>query len=158
MRVIRITTTLAALLLCLLGLASCGEKMSEEDRVRAVIQDMADAAEAKDARRIKDHISPDYSDPHGMDYQEIKGFIAIQMMQSMHISVFIRKTEVEIKADKAYATVKAIIARGDKPAANEEDTDTQRSGFIFDLTFRKTGGEWMMTEAIHRQVPIMEAI
>jgi len=148
----------AALAAGIVGTTGCGKKMTDEEQVKAVIKDMADAAEAKDARRIKDHISPDYSDPSGMDYDQIKGFLALQMMQSEHITVFLRKTDVEVAGEKAYATVRAVIARGEKPAANENDTDTERGGFVFDLTFVKHDGEWLMTKAIYRQVPIMKVL
>jgi len=148
----------AVLAIGLFGTSGCGGKMTDEEQVRAVIKDMAEAAEARDARRIKEHISPDYSDPSGMDYDQLKGFLALQMMQSEHITVFLRKTDVEVVGDKAYATVRAVIARGEKPAANENDTDTQRSGFVFDLTFEKREGEWLMSKAIYRQVPIMKAL
>jgi len=139
-------------------LAGCGGEMTDEEAVKAVVEDMAEAAEAKDAGRIKDHISRDYSDPGGMGYQEMKAFLALQMMQSEHISVFLRKVDVEVKGDKAYANVRALIGRGEKPAANEEDPGTDRSGFVFDLTFVKQDGDWLMTEAIYRQVPVMEAL
>ncbi|MBI5190634.1 MAG: hypothetical protein HZA22_08150 [Nitrospirae bacterium] len=139
-------------------LHGCGGEQTDEDLIKAAIQEMAEGAEAKDLGRVKGHISDGYKDPAGNDYQALKGIMAFYFMQPESINVFLRRQEVEIRDGKGYATVRAVISRGAKAESVTDLVPSEAGGFIFDFTFEKEGGDWMLTSAIWRQVGMAEAL
>lgn len=151
--------TAAMLVFCLpVLLGGCAEKLPDEDAVRAVIKDMADAANHKDASRLKSHISKAYSDPAGNDYDALKGIIAYHFISADSINVFLRKTDVEVKGDKAYATVNTVISKGNKVESISDLVPESAGGFIFDFEFVRDGSDWLLTSAIWRQVGVAEVL
>jgi hypothetical protein len=149
---------LALLVFVPVVLPGCKGKVSDEERVWAVIKDMADAAEAKDAGRLKGHISKDYSDPAGNDYTAVKGLIAYQFLRTGSISVFLRRHDIKVEGARAHATVRAVISTGKKVSDVEEAERGGAGGFIFDLEFTRDGSDWLLSSAIWRQVGIAEAL
>jgi len=140
------------------ALHGCKGTMSDEDRVWAVIEDMAQAAEAKDPGRLKDHISKDYSDPAGNDYKAIKGLIAYQFLRTGNITVFLRRHEIKVEGGHARATVRAVISTGRKVSDAADAEPGSSGGFVFDLEFVRDGSDWLLTSAIWRRVGIAEAL
>ncbi|HEX9860233.1 MAG TPA: hypothetical protein VGB23_03450, partial [Nitrospirota bacterium] len=132
----------------------CGKGVSEEDAVRAVIEDMADAANHKDAGRLKEHISGSYKDPGGNDHDALKGIIAYNFIRADSINVFLRKTDIKVNGDRAHATVRAVISRGGKVESMADLVPESAAGFIFDFEFTKDGSDWLLTSAIWRQVGV----
>jgi len=149
---------LALLVLVPVVLNGCKGEISEEDRVWAVIKDMAQAAEAKDPGRLKDHISGGYSDPAGNDYTAIKGLIAYQFLRTGDISVFLRRHDIKVEGDRANATVRAVITTGRKVSDVADAEAGSAEGFIFDLEFVRDGSDWLLSSAIWRRIGITEAL
>jgi hypothetical protein len=130
-------------------LPACKGKPNDEDAVKAVMKEMADSAGKKDISGVMKHIARDYKDASGNDYGQIKGVLAMYFIQPEGISVFLRKQHIEVKGEKAAAVVNAVVSRGQA---------TEASGFVFDLSFKKMDGEWMLTSALWRQVGIGQAL
>lgn len=148
----------AGIIILSLLAAGCGRGASDEDAVRAVIEDMADAASIKDIARLRGHISKDYKDPAGNDYNALRGFIALQFLRGDNITVFLRRQVIEVEGDKAYATVRAVISTGDKVESVTDIIPESTGGFAFDFTFTRDGSDWLLSSAVWDQVGVAEAL
>ena len=148
----------ALLVLPAVLLDACGGGMSEEDRVKVVIGDVVKAAGDKDLDGVKRHISKRYRDPAGNDYEALKGIVLFYFMQPEGISLFTRRQRVEVKGDKAIVTLNAVISRGQKVKSIKDLVPAESGGFVFDLTFEREGGKWLLTSATWRQVGMAEAL
>jgi len=148
----------ALVILSLAILPSCKPKVSDEEQIKAAVVEMAKAAEAKDVSAVKGHISKNYKDPAGNDYNAMKGILAYYFMQPEGISVFLREQKVELRGEKGYDTVRAVISRGGKVDSAVSVLPSEAGGFILDLTFEKEDGDWMLTSAIWREVGVGEAL
>lgn len=151
----------AALLLSgafFLSLPGCGKGGTDADRIKAVVKEMAEGAQAKDISRVKKHIAKEYMDPTGNDYNALKGIMLYYFMQQGDINIFLRRQQVEVKGDRAKMSLNAVISRGAKVSDIKEIGQAEAAGFIFDLTFEKRGSDWLLVSAVWRQVGIMEAV
>jgi len=151
----------AALLLSgvfFLQLPGCGRGGTDAERIKAAVKEMAEGAEAKDFGRVKKHIAKDYHDPSGNDYDALKGIMLYYFMQQGDIGVFLRRHQVDVNGGRARMSLNAVITRGAKVSDIKDIGKAEAAGFIFDLTFEKRGGDWLLVSAVWRQVGIMEAM
>lgn len=139
-------------------LPGCGKGESDADKVKSVVADMAAGAEAKDIAHVKKHIAKEYRDPSGNDYDALKGLMLFYFMQRPDINVFLRRQQVEVNGDRAKMSMNAVISRGAKVADIKDIGQAEASGFIFDLTFQRRGGDWLLVSAVWRQVGVLEAM
>ena len=147
---------LAVLLLVALALMvrSMGgsEVVTEEQQVAALIEAMAQAAEKRDVKLMRAHLSRAYSDPRGRDHEAMSQFITIHYLRKGKISVYLASREVEVDhaADplKASATVRAVITRGAAAGKLPEGIPETGDALTFKVELTKEGGEkWMLTSA-----------
>jgi hypothetical protein len=139
-------------------LPGCGNGGSDADKIEAVVKDMAEGAQAKDISRVKKHIAKEYQDPAGNDYDSLKGIMLFYFMQQGDINIFLRRQQVEVNGDRAKMSMNAVISRGAKVSDIKDIGQAEAAGFIFDLTFKRRGGDWLLDSAVWRQVGIMEAM
>jgi hypothetical protein len=136
-----------ALALCSLVLACSEPPQSPEDRVRATLEAVEQAAEARDVGALKDHISDDYSDARGNDKQKIAGLATFHFMQNrgVHLLVQVRKVVVE-KPGEARAV--AIAAMAGRPIPGPEALPALNASlYYFDVELHEEDGEWRITRA-----------
>ena len=139
-------------------LPGCGGGKTDADKIKAAVNDMAEGAQAKDFARVKKHIAKEYRDPSGNDYDALKAMMLYQFMQQGDLSIFLRRQQVEVAGDRAKMSVKAVISRGPKVSDIKDVGQTDSGGFIFDLSFEKRGGDWLLVSAVWRQVSVLEAM
>jgi len=142
---------------CLALLPACSHE-SDADKIKDVIADMAAGAEAKDISRVKKHIAKEYKDPAGNDYDALKGIMLFYFMQQDSINVFLRRQEVEVNSGRGHAAVRAVISRGKKLGSVKDIVPEEAGGFVFDFTFDRRGGDWLLISATWRQVNVTEAL
>jgi hypothetical protein len=65
-----LTTLIASALLL-----ACAARSSDEEQVRALIDDMETAAEARDASDVLDLVADDYQDAQGFDRAQLRNFL-----------------------------------------------------------------------------------
>ena len=75
------TVRILAALVLAVGLG-CGAPPTPEQEVRAALDALEAAAERGDASAFAELVSPAYSDPYGHDRDELRAFVAFQLMQS----------------------------------------------------------------------------
>lgn len=125
----------------------CSRKVGDEEEIRRVVSGAAEAAEAKDVKGFMAHISKDYQDDHGNDYDAVKGIIFYQFMRPGPLSVFVRGLDIEVRGQRALVNARAALVRGrDKKGIGSvipEDAEAYR----FSLVFTKEGGRWKVFSA-----------
>ncbi|MEE9613958.1 MAG: nuclear transport factor 2 family protein [Thermodesulfobacteriota bacterium] len=136
--------------LCILLLFTfgCSKPMTEEDRVRAAVNGIAEAMEAKDLKAAIRYFSDDYNDEAGNDRSGIKGVLFHQIMRPGKLSVFVRGLEVKVEGSRALVDCKAALVRGD--AIPDES-----AGYRFSVVFRKEDGDWKALSAKWERVGLM---
>jgi ketosteroid isomerase-like protein len=141
------TLHLVFALLFLVFFGACSKGVTEEDKVRQVVASVAEAAEKKDLKGVMRHVSKDYNDDKGNDYDGAKGIVFYQFLRSPKVSVFVRGVDVEVKEDRALVNTKIVLARGKEVKKIEDIIPEDAAGYRFSVVFRKEDGDWKALSA-----------
>ncbi len=134
---------------------ACSKGESEEDRIREIVQDVAESARVKDLKGIMKHVSRDYNDESGNDYKGLKGMIFYQFFRTEKVGVFVRGVEVEVQGEKALVDAKLFLVRGREIEKVEDIIPEEASGYRFSVVFRKEDGEWKALSANWDRVGVL---
>ncbi len=152
-KTIMLLAVLVLTAMVLMFLATGGsDSVSEEQKVAALIEVMAEAAEKRDVKVMRAHLSRSYKDSRGRDHEAMNQLITIHYLRKGKISVYLASKEVEVDytADplKAKAKVRAVITRG--AAAGKLPGGIPESGdaLTFQVEMTREGDEWMLTSAV----------
>jgi hypothetical protein len=98
---------LVGLLFCslLLALSACSRE-PEEQRLRAAIAAMQEAAEARRPAAVVEWVSEDFSGSHDLDRERLRRLVQAQMLGNREVGVTLGPLEVEL--DGAHATVRFL--------------------------------------------------
>ena len=129
------------------GLSSCSKPLSEEERVRAVVEDFAASGRDKDIKRFLSHVSKSYRDDNGVDYNGVKGILLSQFMRAEKVSIVVRGVTVEVKGETALADVKAVLISGREVKAIGGTLPEDAAGYRFSIIFKKEDNEWKAVTA-----------
>jgi len=113
----------------------------DEAAIRAAIEDMRQAAEAKDVQRFMRHISSDYQDDSGHSAFIIGRMVDMALSPMDSVKVHIDGVQVMVTGDSAYATLSVFVEatrRGQltNPFGTEQAPERPR------LTLKKDGSDW----------------
>lgn len=129
-----------ALLLCIY--LAKGSATTEEDRIRALLEQMAEEVEDKRPGKVISHLTSDFRvDPEGWTRDGTRTIMAGYFFGIKgRISVALRDVEIDIQGDQALATLRAGFVQGGELAAGLRPD--QAYAFRCDLV--KLDGEWMI--------------
>jgi len=132
--------------LCLL--AGCrGETESPEARIRAVIDAIAAAVEAKDVGEVKAHVADDFEDAHGRDRRELGQLLTFHTMRNQSVHVMTRIKDITFR-EGGLAAVELVAATAGRPLPESMPTAGLRADvYRIDADFEERGGEWQLTWA-----------
>ncbi len=133
---------LSLIIAMVLAGACSKEELSEEDEVRAVVNEMEAAAEEKDVKGFMKHVSKDFNDDKGNDYDGARGMVFLQFMQAGKLGVFIRKLDVTVEGEKALVDAKVVFVRGMDVEKLEDLLPEDAAGYRFSVVFTKEDGGW----------------
>ena len=129
--------------LCTIG---C-HKETEEEKVKKVIVEIQEAAEQKEIRTILSHLSKEYRDPQGRDYNGIKGLLAFYFFRHQRVSVYITNLDVGVTDLTAEAAFEAVLTGGDKKGAAGGLLPDTLGMYRFTVSFIKESGDWNVLSA-----------
>jgi len=152
--VTRHTLVLPALLAMCAGLFACGEKMTVEQQIIAVIRDMEASIEAGERRAFMAHISEDFSGQNGsMNREQVRALMIMQLNRYQRLQGQLFPIQViETGAGTASAYFKALVTGG--PNWIPESGQV----FAFDTQWRRVDGEWVLTAADWDPMPLEEVL
>jgi ketosteroid isomerase-like protein len=139
---LRRTVLLLQLLLC-----GCSDPQSPEEQVRAVINGMQAAAEARDTSDLMDFIDPDVRDAEGRGFEEIQRYVRGYLLahQSVHLLTRIELLEFPVPGDARVRL--AVGMAGTSGAGGNLAADLQQ----LDLVLRQQDGSWKVIHASRRR-------
>lgn len=99
--------------LALLGnLIACSNeaKQSPEQRLRATIEAMVEAAKNRSLDGMAEHISDDYSDHNGYTKKKLKQIIQLQIIRNQNIFIHYKIKDLQINDNQATVELSAMMA------------------------------------------------
>jgi hypothetical protein len=118
-------------------LAACGTKSSDEEQVRALIDDVESAAEARDASDVLEHVADDYADSSGLDKRDLREFLLGYFLSHPKLELLVNIESLEFPVDGLAQAVVSVTA------VELGDPGRQR----LKVEFRRVGGEWRVARA-----------
>ncbi len=127
----------AAIFMTTLLLAACGSKSSDEEQVRALVDSVELAAEARDASDVLEFVAPDYADSNGLDKTQLGNFLRGYFLTHPKLELLVTIESLEFPVDGlAQAVVRVATVELGNP-------DLQR----LKVEFRRSEGQWRVARA-----------
>jgi hypothetical protein len=125
-------------------LYGCSDPQSPGQKVRAVIEQMEQAAEARDVGEFSEHVSTSYRDEYGQGREAAARYARGYFMANQSIHLLTRIENLEFPAtDEARATVLVGMVGRDQG----EDWSLAADLYRFKVTLVDEDGEWKVTYA-----------
>ncbi|MGQ0507245.1 MAG: hypothetical protein ACT4TC_18220 [Myxococcaceae bacterium] len=121
---------------------------------RKVIQ-MARSAEKKDVAFIHQQLSEQFR-AQGMSKQEVKGFLAAQILRGNWLRVFVENTSVDVKGAEADFQGKFIFGRSEAKTISELTRESVMGSYRIDAKLvKESDGEWRFIFATWREESVL---
>ena len=118
-------------------LVACAARSSDVEQVRALIDDMETAAEARDASDVLDLVANDYEDAQGFDRTQLRNFLRGYFLAHPKIELLVDIESLEFPADGlAQAEISVTSLALDDPDRAQ-----------LKVEFRREGGDWKVQRA-----------
>ncbi|MDH3746819.1 MAG: hypothetical protein OER97_01325 [Gammaproteobacteria bacterium] len=135
---------LFAAILALSAIVGCAEEAEgPEAQVRAWIDEMHAAAEAKDRSDIVDRISPSYIDARGNSRDDIENTLRVYFLRQNRIAVVPNVDEIRI-IDGTVAEVSLTVAMA---GTNNNAFGLRADAYRFELELEADGEHWKLISA-----------
>ena len=118
--------------------------MTEEAKVRELIEDAASAIEERSLMTCLSKLSPRFRDHWGRDKEVVSVILRQVVLRYQELSIRIRDLYVQLKGDRAEATFMVHVRGARKPGAQEVDLTREAGSDFFRLLLEKEDGEWMI--------------
>ena len=135
------------LLFFFLALSACAKPISEEAQLKAIVNEVAEAAQKKDIDRIRKHISKLYRDQEGNDYDGVRRVLLYHFIRAETVSVFVRSVDTEIKENTAIVRANVILVRGKDIKSISDIIPESAAGYRFEVVFKKEKEDWKIISA-----------
>jgi hypothetical protein len=128
----------------LAALAACADKDSPEQQVRAVIEQMEQAAESRDVGDLKAHLSEDYRDSHGLGADEAARYVRGYFIANQSIHLLTRIEELTFPT-QGEARAQVLVGMLGRDAAAPDQWDLAAEVHTFKIALRREDDEWKVT-------------
>jgi len=125
------------ILLATILLAACGAKTSDEQQVRALIDEVETAAEARDTSDVLEHVADTYADSGGLDKTQLRDFLRGYFLTHPKLELVVNIESLEFPVD---GLAQAVIS-----VTTVELTDPNRQQLK--VEFRRSEGAWQVARA-----------
>jgi hypothetical protein len=127
----------ATILLTTMLLVACGAKSSDEQQLRALVDAVETAAEARDASDVLEHVADNYADSNGFDKTRLQNFLRGYFLVHPRIELLVNIESLEFPVDGLAQAVISVAT------VELTDPDMQR----LKVEFRRSGDEWRVVRA-----------
>jgi hypothetical protein len=135
----------AATLLCVLA-SACGPGGTPESRVRAVVAQGEEAAEARDLSALMDLVSPGFEDGHGGNRDDLKQYLRGYFVTHQSIHLLVRVESVEFPYSDM-AKVSLTLGTLGRETAGASAFDLAADVHEVELELQLEDDEWRVTRA-----------
>ena len=129
--------------------AGCGESPTPEAKVRAVVAQGEQAAEARDLSGIMDLVAPSYTDEQGGGRDELKQYLRGYLVAHQAIHLLTKVESVEFPY-RDMAKVSLTLGTLGRDAASATAFDLAADVYDVELELALDDGEWRVTRASWR--------
>lgn len=137
----------AFLMVSLITASGCGDSVTPEEEIRALVREAEIAAEERQVGDFGRLISNQYGDGYGNNKDELLRMLRLQMIRNQVIYLLVRTGEIKV-IDETSAT--AVVRVGMAGGPLETFEDLGRLGaelYRFDLELVKESGKWRIIRA-----------
>jgi len=120
-------------------LAACAAKTSDEEKVRALVASVEEAAEARDTSDVLALVAPDYSDRQGLDKSQLQNFLRGYFLSHPKMELLVNIESLEFPADG--------LARARIGVASVALDRLGGDSVTLDVELRRPKGDWLVTRA-----------
>lgn len=142
----RLAVVLLALIAAAVGLVLLGGPVDEDERVRRVVQDIAEAAEHSNTHDILGLVSDRYYDDDGLDKKMLQAMLARQFLTRGRLLIVLGPIAVDRQDTTATASFEAVIAEGAEGLGLSADAQG------FDVELELEEGEWRVVSHARHDV------
>jgi len=125
------------ILLATIFLAACGTTTSDEQQVRALIDAVETAAEARDTSDVLEHVSERYADSGGLDKTQLQDFLRGYFLVHPKLELVVNIESLEFPVDGLAQAVVSVTT------VELTDPNLQR----LKVEFRRSGSIWKVARA-----------
>jgi hypothetical protein len=125
------------ILLATIFLAACGATTSDEQQVRALIDEVETAAEARDTSDVLEHVSDDFADSGGLDKTQLQDFLRGYFLAHPRLELVVNIESLEFPVDGLAQAVVSVTT------VELTDPNLQR----LKVEFRRSGSIWKVARA-----------
>jgi len=143
---VRRVVTIFLILLVFLAVPGC-QKETDLDKVKKVVTEIQSAGEVKDVSKIMKHLSKNYSDPQGFNYEGIKGLLIGYFLRYPKISAYISNLMISVESESARAEFQTVLTSGEKTGSIKDMIPTSLGVWDFSITLKKESNAWKVTSA-----------
>jgi hypothetical protein len=129
-----------SLLILSVSLVACGERSSDEEKVRALFDAAEVAAETRDSSDVLEFVADDYTDAQGLDKTQLGHFLRGWFLAHPKVELLVTVETLEFPADG--------IAQADITVAQAVLGDANLERMRVEL--RRDGDEWRVVRADRR--------
>ena len=145
-------------------LARSEEPPTEEQKIRALLDATARAAQERKADEVVEILSPRFAGGGGelggrASRDDVKRLVAFELLRGGWVSAQIVGAEVDVREERARAVVDAVLSRA--PDAGERLSDLlpgEYSLHRFELGLEREDGEWMVVAGSWRPIRLEQAL
>jgi hypothetical protein len=119
------------------SLVACGTKSSDEEQVRALIDAVETAAEARDASDVLEHVADNYADSAGVDKAQLQNLLRGYFLAHPKLELLVNIESLEFPVDGLAQAVITVAT------VELTDPDMQR----LKVEFRRSGDAWQVVRA-----------
>jgi hypothetical protein len=122
-------------------LAACGDSGSPEQQVRAVIEQMEQAAENRDVGELASHLSEEYRDANGMDAEDAARYARGYFIANQSIHLLTRVEELTFPTE-GEARAQVLVGMLGRDAGASDQWDLAAEVHTFKIALRREEEEW----------------
>jgi hypothetical protein len=126
----------------------------EQAKVKKVITAIQAASEEKEVKKVMEHVSKNYFDPQGNNYESIRGLLIGYFFRYPKIAAYISNLDISVEGAAAKAKFEAVLTSGVKTGSISDVIPESLGVWNFDVTLKKESGEWKVISAQWQEVLI----
>jgi len=125
-----------------------------EELIRQKVVKMVASAQAKKLGGVMEELSPRFRTRDGMNRDEVRGFLAGQLLRGAWVRIFTVDLEVQVKSStSATFSGKFIFGRSDAKTLKDLAKDSVMSSYQINASVeREADGEWRFVSADYQEV------
>jgi hypothetical protein len=126
--------------LVLIALTGCADP-PDEAALRARIDSLQEAVEARDTGALLEAVDPEFGGPDGMDRDGLRRYATLMLLRQQNVGVAIGPVDVELRGDRAAARFDAVVTGSNRFIP--EGVEARR----VETVWRLEGGDWVLVSA-----------